>query len=80
MIGSLSLKFQETGEYDPETEKSLRYWLAETRQTIELALKFYDRVQETKREPEDIMPKIEKALVILPEEWQSKFLEALEKQ
>ena len=81
MIGSLTKKFQETGEPDLETEKSLRYWLAETRQTIELALKFYNRIKESKDEKEeDIWPKIERAIEILPEGLQSKFLEALESQ
>jgi hypothetical protein len=81
VIGSLAKKMQEQGELDPELEKSILRWLAETRQTIDLALKFHSRLQESKSSSsEDLMPKIEKALEILPEDLASKFLEALERQ
>ena len=76
-------QLRESGEFDSKSESSLRGWLAEVRQTIELALKWSKEINKdtTKAEQEYdvLMRRVSKALEVLPQEMQSLFLKELEK-
>lgn len=64
-------------------EKNLRLWLGETRQTIELALRWRNYLEDTKKKTGDegLWPKVERAIKsVLTPELATKFIEALEKQ